>query len=66
MTTPQLKVTDVLAKCRETLCGITVTGPFNARALATVFDDLCMAEQYLRSQEANKGGNSKTDNTGNV
>lgn len=63
----QIKASEVIAKCRETLCGITVTGPFNARALATVFDDLCMVEQYLRQQDGGvKGGNPKTDNTGNV
>lgn len=63
----QIKASEVIAKCRETLCGITVTGPFNARALATVFDDLCMVEQYLRQQEGGvKGGNTQKDNTGNV
>lgn len=66
MRTP-IKASDALAKCRETLCGITVTGPFNARALASVFDDLCMVEQYLRQQEGGaKGGNTQKDNTGNV
>lgn len=62
----QTKMSEVIAKCRETLCGITVTGPFNARALATVYDDLCMVEQYMRNEEGKKDGNPKTGNTGNV
>lgn len=58
---PQIKVSDAIAKCRETLCSITVAGPFNARALATVFDDLCVIEQYLRQQEngGDSGGHTK-------
>ena len=64
---PQFKASDVVAKCRETLCNITVTGPFNARLLANVFDDLCMVEQYMRNQEGAKtNGNPEKNNNGNV
>lgn len=60
METP-IKASDALAKCREKLCSMTVCGPFNARALATVYDELLMIEQYLRQQEGGgeSGGHTK-------
>lgn len=62
MGTP-IKASDALAKCREKLCSMTVCGPFNARALATVYDELLMIEQYLRQQEngGDSGGHTKKD-----
>lgn len=50
----QILMTDVVRQCRAVLCGITVQGPVNGRALAAVYDDLGIVEEYLTRLDAER------------
>ena len=57
-----VKTSEVVAQCRLVLCGMTVAGPENARALAAVFDDLGIVEQRVKMMEAKEeNGNAATE-----
>lgn len=53
-------ITDIVRHCRAVLCGITVQGPANCKALAAVYDDLEIVENYCAQLDAER---SKTNDS---
>lgn len=56
----KILITDIVRQCRSVLCGITVQGPANCKALAAVYDDLGIVESYCAQIDAER---SKTNDT---
>lgn len=63
----KILITDIVRNCRAVLCGITVQGPANCKALAAVYDDLGIVENYCAQLDAerSKANDSKEDTEGN-
>lgn len=62
----KILMTDIVRQCRAMLCGITVQGPVNCKALAAVYDDLGIVEDYCAQLDAerSKANDSKEDAQG--